>query len=116
MTDLIEELCSSCHGDGYSQMPCIHLFRVCKLCGGTGRTDWVSNISKTPKKIDDTILNKLFRSNIERLIYQIKEECYQATGMNAHIEINLKRDLDRIQLLQGIDYDKTITKNKAIQI
>lgn len=116
MTDLIEELCSFCHGDGYVQSP-VYIFGVCKLCGGTGRTDWISNINKTPKQIDNNMIHKLFQNNIERLVCQIREECYQATGMYAHIEIKMENSmLDQIQLIHGLDYDKKNTKNKTIQI
>lgn len=118
MTELIEERCSECKGDGYFQIPALNIFRVCKLCGGTGKTDWISNVNKSHKKqIDNDMLNKLFRNNIERLIYQLKEECFQATGMSAHIEIKMENDkFDQFYLRDGFNYDKAYPKNKAIQI
>jgi hypothetical protein len=96
-------------------LPAVLVLRMCKLCGGTGKTDWVSNLNKEPNKpIDNTIRQKIFRNNIERLVYQLKEECYQATGMTASIDIKMENNFDRAHLMYGIDYGKTIPKNKTI--
>lgn len=117
MEKLIEEMCFECKGGGYVQIPAISIFRVCKICGGTGRTDWISNINKTShKKVDDQMRSKLFQNNIERLIYQIKEECFQATGMYAEVNIKMEnQNLDRMYIGEEF-YGKTLSKNKTIQI
>ena len=116
MNKLIEEPCGTCKGNGYEIYEPFTLYRPCKICGGTGKTDWISNIKKVKSKdTDPSVAQKLLMSNINKLILQIKEECIETTGYNAIIEIKLENDrLDQINLVHGVDYGKTISALKTV--
>jgi len=88
---IIEEDCMECHGRGYQNRH-IPIKRICKLCGGSGKTDWVSNINKRCKTIDSKQQEQILKETINNLIHELQIEIFEQTNCKAEISIKIIRD------------------------